>query len=297
MIDWDDLRYFLAIHRAGTLAKAASQLGINATTAGRRLSNLEEQMQARLFDRTSEGYVLTLTGRDLLAHAERMESEALAVERDVSGRDQKPSGSVRVSATEMIATRFITPYLPAFSEAYPELTLELECTNRAVSLTRREADVALRLARPHEDNVVTKKLARVPLALYASYRYVEQHGAPADPERTLAGHTVVTFANSRLFSIENEWLAVRLAGARVVMRSDSVSSIYAATVSGLGIALLPMAVADMDGRLIRLDTLTSPEPRTIWQAVHMDLQRSARVRAVLEFLANVLERENGEHIA
>lgn len=294
MIDWDDLRYFLAIHRAGTLAKAASQLGINATTAGRRLSNLEDQMQARLFDRTSDGYVLTLTGRDLLPHAERMENEAYAVERDVSGRDQRPSGNVRLSATEMIATRFITPYLPAFAEAYPELTLELECTNRAVSLTRREADVALRLARPREDNVVTKRLASVPLALYASYRYVEAHGAPADPERSLRGHAVVTFASSRIFQVENDWLAVRLDGARIALRSDSVSSLYAATVAGLGIALLPIAVADMDGRLARIDTETSPEPRTIWQAVHMDLQRSARVRAVLEFLANVLEREGGE---
>jgi DNA-binding transcriptional LysR family regulator len=294
MIDWDDLRYFLAIHRAGTLAKAASQLGINATTAGRRLSNLEEQMKARLFDRTPEGYVLTVTGRDLLAHVERMESAAVGAEHEVSGRDQQPSGKVRLSATEMIATRFITPYLPAFSEAYPDLTLELECTNRTVSLTRREADVALRLARPHEDNVVTRRLARVSLALYASYRYIEQYGPPADPEHSLAGHKIVAFANARPFALENDWLAARGAGARIVLRSDSVSSIYAATVAGLGVALLPVAVADMDGRLVRIDTQTAPEPRTIWQAVHSDLQRSARVRAVLDFLASVLEKPSSE---
>lgn len=293
MLDWDDLRYFLAIHRAGTLAKAGSQLGINATTVGRRLSNLEEQVEAKLFDRTPDGYVLTMTGRDLLPRAERMESEAFAVQRDVTGRDLRPSGSVRVSATEMIATRFVAPHLQRLKERYPELTVELECTNRTVSLSRREADVALRLARPREENVVTRKLASVPLSLYASADYVDTHGTPPDPERSLHGHSAILFADSRLFTVENEWLEARLDGARVALRSDSVSSIYAATVAGVGIALLPCAIADGDAGLVRIATSSAPEPRIIWQAVHEDLQRSARVRAVLEFLSQVLERESG----
>ena len=289
MLDWDDLRYFLAIHRAGTLARAAAELSINATTVGRRLTNLEERVEARLFDRTPEGYVLTLTGRDLLPRAERMEAEALGVAREVNGRDQKAAGTVRLSATEMLATRFITPHLPSFRALHPELTLELECTNRSLNLGRRETDIALRLARPREEDVVTKKLASVPLSLYASHRYLDTHGAPADPERSLRGHTAILFASSRLFAIENEWLQKRLAGAHVALRSDSVSSIYAAAIAGLGIALLPRAVASLDGRLVRLDTDTAPEPRTIWQAVHKDLVRAARIRAVLDFLAQVLE--------
>jgi DNA-binding transcriptional LysR family regulator len=290
MLDWDDLRYFLAIQRAGNLARAATSLGINATTVGRRLGQLEERLKARLFDRTAEGYLLTPVGRDLMPRAERMESEILAVARELVGRDERPAGSVRLSATEMIATRFIAPHLPRFGAQYPELTLELECTHRNVSLSRREADVALRLARPHEDDVVTRRLASVPLALYASRRYAQQHGLPEDPESSLRGHAAILFAGSRLFALENEWLTQRLDGAPVVLRSDSVSSIYAATVAGLGIALLPRAVADLDEQLLRLHTATSPEPRAIWQAVHVDLQRSARVRAVLGFLEEVIER-------
>ncbi|HEX6244844.1 MAG TPA: LysR family transcriptional regulator, partial [Polyangiales bacterium] len=204
MLDWDDLRYFLAIHRAGTLARAAAELSINATTVGRRLSVLEDRVEARLFDRTPDGYVLTLTGRDLLQRAERMEAEALGVARDIKGRDQRPVGNVRLSATEMIATRFIAPHLPRFHAVYPELTLEIECTNRVVSLSRREADVALRLSRPREDDVVTKRLSSVPVALYAAHRYLERAGAPRDPERSLAGHRVILFADSRAFSVENE---------------------------------------------------------------------------------------------
>lgn len=295
MLDWDDLRYFLAIHRAGTLAKAAAELSINATTVGRRLTNLEERVEARLFDRTPDGYVLTLTGRDLLPRAERMEEEALGVARDITGRDQRAVGNVRLSATEMIVTRFIAPHLPRFRERYPEVTLELECTNRVVSLIRREADVALRLSRPREDDVVTKRLSSIPVALYAAHRYLERCGAPADAERSLRGHTVVLFADSRAFALENEWVMQRLDGAHVALRSDSVSSVYSAAIAGVGIALLPTAVADLDGRLVRLETDTAPEPRVIWQAVHRDLQKSARVRAVTEFLAEVLSSEHARN--
>jgi DNA-binding transcriptional LysR family regulator len=294
MLDWDDLRYFLAIHRAGTLAKAAAELAINATTVGRRLTNLEERVEARLFDRTPDGYVLTLTGRDLLPRAERMESEALGVARDITGRDQRAVGSVRLSATEMIVTRFIAPHLQRFRERYPEVTLELECTNRMVSLSRRETDVALRLARPREDDVVTKRLSSVPVALYAAHRYLERCGAPADPERSLAGHTLVLFADSRVFAVENDWVMQRSDGAQIALRSDSVSSVYSATIAGVGIALLPRAVADLDGRLVRLETESAPEPRVIWQAVHRDLQKSARVRAVLDFLAEVLSSQSAQ---
>ena len=186
MIDWNDLRYFLAIARGGTLSRASRLLGINATTVGRRLAALEEQVQARLFDRTPDGYVLTPSGRDLLPRAERMESEAIALDRDVIGADQRASGSVRLTATEMLATRFIMPHLPRFHALHPEITLELECTTRFVSLARREADIALRLSRPREDNVVGRRLASVPLSLYAAPRYLDERGTPRDPDVSLA---------------------------------------------------------------------------------------------------------------
>ena len=288
MLDWDDLRYFLAIHRSGTLARAGSDLGINATTVGRRLAALEERVQARLFDRTPDGYVLTAAGRDLLPRAERMEDETLAIERDVMGADHRLSGMVRITATEMLATRFIMPHLPAFHDRCPEITLALECTTRPVSLARREADIVLRLARPKEENVVTRPLANIPLALYASHGYVGHRGLPMEPDASLAGHDLLLFADSRAFDFENDWFRSRLEGARIALRSDSVSSIYSATHAGLGIALLPVAVAARDPVLCRIKTSTAPEPRVIWQAVYEDVHRSARVRAVLDFLGEIL---------
>ena len=293
MIDWDDLRYFLAVQRAKTLAGASARLGINATTVGRRLAALEEQVGARLFDRTPTGYLLTAAGQDLVERAERMEDEALAAERSVVGADQRRGGLVRVSVTEMLATRFVAPVLAQFHDAYPEITLELICTNRNMNLGRREADVALRLSRPHEDNVVTRQLAKIPMALYAARSYVDKFGTPSDPERSLRGHRVVMFADSRGFRIENQWLDQRRDGARVVLRSDSVSALYSASVAGVGIGLLPKRVAEHEKTLIELQTESEPEQRVIWQTVHVDLQRSARIRAVLEFLQSVLRAPPG----
>lgn len=288
MLDWDDLRVLLAIHRTGSLAGAAAQLGINPTTVGRRLTGLEERAETRLFDRTPEGHVLTAAGRDVLARAERMEAEALGVERDLVGADQRVAGVVRITATEMLATRFIVPHLARLAQRHPAITLDLRCTNAIVSLTRREADIALRLARPREPDVIARQLAAIDLALYASRGYLDAHGRPEDPERGLAGHALLGFAATPPFRVENDWFDARAVGARVVLRSDSVSSIYGATVAGLGIALLPRAVADHDGRLVRLPTDTAPAPRVIWQAVHKDLARGARIRAVTDFLAEIL---------
>jgi len=294
VIDWDDLRYFLAIERAGTLAGAASSLGINATTVSRRLGALEERIGGKLFDRTPDGWTLTAAGRRLVTHAERMESEALAIERELSGSDDKLAGTVRVTATEMLATRFVVPHLARFRALCPDITVELRCTHEIVSLARREADIALRLSRPREDDVVCKRLSAIPLRLYASRAYLDAHGAPADPERTLADHHVLMFASTRHFALENAWMEPRAEGARVILRSDSVSSLYSACVAGVGIALLPEAVAELDPALSRLPTRTAPVPRVIWRAVHRDLKRAARIRAVMQFLETILHPDPEE---
>ncbi len=288
-IDWNDLRFFLAVQRASTLKAAGHELKTDPTTVGRRLTALETELATRLFDRMPEGYVPTAAGLALLPIAESIaESMATLVER-VAGDDQKLEGLVRLTATEMLATRFITPHLPRFAERYPGIRLEIDCSNEVLSLARRETDIALRLARPREDGLVAQRLGAIELGLYATPRYAAQRALPLTAEAGLSGHDVVAFADNASFARENRWLSERLGDARLVMRSNSVSSVYAATVSGLGIALLPCIVADQDTRLIRIESARGPEPRWIWQVVHQDLQHTARVRAVLEFLARVLK--------
>lgn len=296
LIDWDDVRFFLAIHRHGTLAGAAAALGLDATTVGRRLARLEQTVDARLFDRTARGYVATAAGTRILPRAEKIEREVLAAMRDVEGEDQRLAGHVRLTATEMLSTRFIAPHLHLFHRKYPEIRLELACTNREIDLGRREADVALRLARPHQDDLVVKRLFVIDLALYAARDYLASMGTPkAGEPGGFAGHRFVGFADTRAFRRENEWIDEHTVGADVVLRSDSVSSIMSAAVAGVGLALLPCKVADEERQLVRIPVpvgggtpFVGPEPRVVWQAVHRDLVGAARIRAVLEFLGRLL---------
>lgn len=287
MIDWDDLRHFLAVHRHGNLARAGAVLHINPTTVGRRLAALEERIGSRLFERHTSGWTITEAGLQLLPRAERIETEVLAVEREVAGADARLEGTVRVSATEMLATRFIVPYLWRFREMYPDLTIEMICTGDLLDLERREADIALALTRSSRESLIVRRIARSRLGLYASAKYLEKRGLPERPDETLAGHYVLLLADTRAFDFENEWMQRRLDGARVALRSDSVTALYAATLGGLGIALLPRAVADREPLLHHIETTDAPEPRPIWQMVHRDLQHAPRVRAVLDFLAQL----------
>ncbi len=293
-IDWNDLRFFLAVQRGSTLKAAGHALKIDPTTVGRRLAALETELGARLFDRTPEGYVLTTAGVRLLPVAESIAERIDTLVSEVAGDDQKLAGTVRLTATEMLATRFIMPYLPHFARRYPDIRLEVDCSTEMLSLARREVDIALRLARPREDGLVAQRLAAIELALYAAPRYAADHPLPDSAEQSLTGHHIVAFADTSAFARENGWLSEHIQGAQVVMRSNSVSSLYAATVSGLGIALLPCIVAEKDRRLVRVPSVAGPKPRWIWQIVHRDLQHTARVRAVLGFVARVLRPDTGQ---
>ncbi|MGB5809039.1 MAG: LysR family transcriptional regulator [Polyangiales bacterium] len=285
MFNWNDIRYFLALHRHVTLAAAGTALAADPTTVSRRLLKLEERLGARLFDRTPNGYALTEAGHRLLPRASGIEREVLGVERDVAGEDQKLEGVVRLAATEMLTTRFLAPHLRKFREKYPGIELDLICTHRDVNLARREADIALRLSRPTQDDLVIKRLASVDLGLYASSEYVGRRGTPNE---SFEGHDLVMFADRRPFHRENTWLETRAANARIAVRVDSVSAMYSAIVGGAGIALLPCLIADRDERLVRVPLSGAPEPRQIWQTVHKDVRQSARIQAVVEFLGGVL---------
>ncbi len=287
-IDWDDLRYFLGVYRSGTLAGAAAKLNLNPTTVGRRLAGLESALQTTLFERTTSGYVPTEAANRLVPRAETMEREAMALQRSIAGEDARMSGTVRLTATEMLATRFVAPHLKILRERHPRIELEFICTTRTLSLARGEADILLRLARPTEDHLMIRRLCLVELGLYASRGYLEPFDTKPDPDAGLHDHDAILFADTRAFGRENRWFEPRLDGARVALRSNSGSAAYSACVGGLGIALLPCQVAERDRTLVRIGEQTGPEPREVWQAVHRDTRNNARIRAVLAFLEEVV---------
>ncbi len=283
MLEWDDLRFFLAVHRARSHAGAARLLKVAPTTIGRRLAALEEAVGARLFARTPDGLAATAAAQALLARAERIEAEALEAERELAGADARPAGTVRVTCGDGFATYVLVPALPAFLAAYPELSVEVRADVRALDLTRGEADVALRNFRPRERSLVAHKLGLERQGLYASAVYLARHGIPRSA-RELSGHDVVLYDRELDRMRTQVWLRQAAPGARAGIRCSTTTLVHAACAAGGGIALLSVGFARADPRLQRILPQLAPPPLELWAVTHGDLRASARVTAVLRWL-------------
>lgn len=290
MPDWNDLRYFLAVSREGTLAAAARALKVDATTVGRRLAVLEEELGTRLFDRTPGGFVLTAAGRGIQGTVEGMETAVVAVERRASGEDARLEGVVRVTTTEAFAVHHLLPRFGPFRERHPGIEVQFLTDYGALDLSRREADVAVRLARPQDPRLVARKMGEIAISLYAAEDYLARRGMP-DPATGCAGHDVIGYAGTAAKWPEAKWLSEVAASARVVLRCNSLLSVVAATGAGVGLGLMPCFKGDTEPGLRRLLPPVAALRRDIWLVVHPDLQQNARARAVLDFLAEVLQRE------
>ena len=291
MFDWNHLRYLLAISRHRSLSGAARELSVEHSTVSRRLAQLEDSLQTRLFDRTPEGYLPTATGEIMLARACTMEAEALALEREVSGRDSRLSGSVRISALAACITDFILPALPEFRERHPELVITLSSEMRLVDLGRREADIAIRFGRPKEPNLVVRRLAESNSALYASREYVGRFGKLKDATN-LDGHRLIGFAPEFSIATEDQYLRKHGGGKGVAIMVDSVLSLRAAVRSGAGIGIMECYLGDGDPELVRV--WDRPVLREHWWlVVHRDLRHAARIRATMNFLIELVETNRG----
>jgi len=289
MPDWNDLRYFLAIAREGTLAAAARALEVDATTVGRRLAALEEELNSKLFDRTPAGLTLTDAGRGIRSAVEEMEAAALAVERRASGEDARLEGVVRITLTEAFAVNVLLPRFMPFRERHPGIQVQFLTDYGALDLARREADIAVRLTRPQEDTLVARKVGEIAIAPYASEGYLERRGLP-DPANGFAGHDVIGYVDAAAKWPEARWLTESAPGAHVAVRCNSVLSVVASSVAGLGVGVMPCLSGDQEPGLRRVAPLVSSLRRDIWLVVHQDLQHNARVRATLHFLAELIHR-------
>jgi DNA-binding transcriptional LysR family regulator len=287
-MDWDDLRSFLAIARQRSLSGAARELGLRQSTMSRRLATLEAKSGARLLQRTPRGYELTALGEAVLGNAERMEAEAITVERLVQGRDVALSGLVRLTTVEVMAQRLLPSAIAALHAKYPGITVDVLSETRQLSLSRREADLAIRMARFEGAELVSRRMGVMASALYASGAYVAAHGTQlADP-----GHAVITVLEDQAHLPEARWLADILPGARVAMRTNNRDGQAAAARAGLGLACLPRLLGDGDARagltglqaLVEVAAPSPCPPREVWLGVHADLRHMPRIRAVIEAL-------------
>ena len=286
--DWNDLRYFLAVSRAGSLAGAARNLGVRHTTVGRRIEALEAALSASLFTRTPEGFALTEAGSAITPLAEEAERAADAVERRVAGEDERIDGLVRVTTSEAF-TGFLVRRLTELRARHPDLTVDVLSTNASLDLSRGEADIALRLVPTEAAELVSRRLCDAGWSLYAAESYVEQMETPLDPA-DLSGHSVVGFDETMAGTPGAQWLDTHCEGAHVVMRCNSLIAALNATIVGMGVCAVPCFLADAEPTLTRL-TEVVVGARGIWVVFHPDMARIRRVRTVIDFIIEIVDRD------
>lgn len=284
-LDWQNLRFFLELARTGSLSRAARRLGVDRNTVARRVGALEEGLGLVLFERGPQGWSRTSAGQELAELARRVEEDVLALARHADARDPALGGTVRLTTAAHLAATLLVPAVPALRERHPGLVLEIAADQRTFDLTRREADLALRMGRPRDAGLVMRKLSEVAYGLYASAALSATRRGPVD----FATDAFIGFDDSLSGVPQERWLSKVGPERRVVFRSNSTFSLAAAARLGLGVAVLPRFIADPDPDLVRLE---GPEPvnHELWLLVHGDLRRSPRVRAVIEWVDQVVER-------
>jgi DNA-binding transcriptional LysR family regulator len=292
MEDWNELRLVLAIARARSLTHAAKNLALDHSTVFRRLNTLEQRLGVQLFERLPGGaYQPSAAGERMAAAAERVEEEALALEREIAGRDHRLSGRLRVTSSETLAYRLLTRQIAAFREVHPGIVVELAIDNRVLSLSRREADIALRPIRPKEGDLWGRKLADVAWAVYGSVSYMQATG-PLPSAADLRHHRLVGWDEGAAGIGAASWLLDVAGTEAFVYRTTSLINQLIAAKAGVGLAVLPCYLGDPEPGLLRAQPDPLPELATeLWIVAHADLKRTARVRAFFDIVGDGLSRE------
>ncbi|GGG32728.1 LysR family transcriptional regulator [Chelatococcus composti] len=281
--DWDDLRFFLAVARAGRLTVAARRLGADHATVSRRITALEDALKAKLFERRPQGYALTEHGERLLTKAETIESEALAAQSEIGGADLALSGTVRIGAPDGFGAFFLAPRIGQLAERYPELEIQLVAMPRLLSLSKREADIAISLSPPKEGKIVARKLADYRLGLYAAPAYLAGR-PPITTPQDLFDHQLIGYIDDLIFTPELDYLDDIAKGLRPRLQSSNLIAQMNATIAGAGVCVLPDFMAARDPRLVPVLRRDVELVRSFWLIVHADLRDVARVRATVDFL-------------
>ncbi|WP_113447736.1 LysR family transcriptional regulator [Rhizobium cremeum] len=276
--EWSDFRIFLAVAREGTLGAGARRLGLTQPTMGRRLKALEAALGTVLFQRTTDGFVLTDEGRLLLPHAERMEEEAIAVERGLAGSRNELDGLIRISSSDWFGVHVLSPLLAEFSRRHPKVVIELLTDSRLLNLSRREADLVFRIRPFTEVDVISRKFTHVEYGLYVP------EGFPDPVIGDGEGLSVVTMDEAFGSMPDVAWLRESFPGAFVAMRSNNRDVQARLCAGGAGMAVLPVPLGNRTSGIRRVELQAPPPGRDTWLGYHRDMRRLPRLRALLDFL-------------
>jgi len=279
MNDWDDLRYFLAVARSGSVSGAATELGVNHSTVSRRINAYEKKHDVRLFERMPQGYEMTQAAENIYRYALEIEERTHIVERELFGRDTRLQGRLCITAYHSTVNELVLPDLGTFSQQYPEIDVELFVTADVRDLSAREADIAIRGTPQPPDHLVGKKVADFGNAIYTSENY---------QKRQLARPEVILWRDEVQLP---EWVSEHFPGARVALRVDDITAMGAAVKAGLGMARLPCWIGDVRPGFFRLRLNVASMGWGLWVLIHADLRSTARVRVCRDFLIETLEKK------
>ena len=290
-MDWDRLQYFLFVARHGTLARASAALQVDATTVSRRVSALETALGQTLFERAPSGVVLTAAGRALVPHAEAM---AAAAARIHSAREDAAalSGQLRVSVSEGFGNSFIAPRLARFVAAHPELEIDLVASSGFLNPSRREADMAVLLARPRKGPLMTRKLSDYSLGIYAPAVRPDWQEAVAAAPLSRTGIPVIGYMPDILYAPELDYLGEIEPGLRATVRSSSILAQRRMIAGGAGVGVLPCFLAVDDPELVRVRS-GQTIARAFWLALHRDVAPQPRIRAFIDWLDAEVRESRG----
>jgi DNA-binding transcriptional LysR family regulator len=283
-LDWGDLRFFLAVSEQGSISAAAKFLNVNHSTVLRRLANLEKRLGARLFDRLPDGYELTAQGDELRNRLRGVSEQIETAQRSLGGRDLGLSGALRITTTDTLMHGLLMPFLAEFRALNPAIYIEIVVNNTFLSLTRREADVAVRPSNIVPENLVGRRVGRLQTAIYASETYLKQCAKKKDWD----AHDWVAPDESLAHLAQAKWLQERIPEERIVVRVDSLVGMVDAVRNGMGVGMLLCLLGDGERDLVRLAEPVKELETDVWILTHPALKGVARIKAFTEFLCDRL---------
>lgn len=294
-MDWDDVRYFLAVCRAGSIRGAALQLGVNHSTVSRRINQFEAHLGVRLFDKLPSGYVITAAGEEITDTALRIEENANSLQRKIEGRDSTLTGKLRITLPEILATHLLMPDLNNFNRTYPGIKLELVISDTNFNLSKREADIAIRITNNDPpEHLIGRKLLTYAVCTYASPEYLSQYDVASNAS---TGHWIG-------WEDENDyppWIKQSdFPNTPVRHQVNQMSAQLAAARMGLGMSSLPCFMGDLEPGLKRVPGSPVRPKRDIWLLTHHDLRKTSRIRAFTQFMADSIRAHadllEGRHV-
>lgn len=288
-MNWDDVRIFLAVARAGQILGAAKRLDLNHATVSRRVVALEESLRCKLFRRLTTGTELTPAGERLLALAERMEAETIAARAEVAGEGDTVTGTVRIGAPDGFGVAFLAPRLGRLAELHPELKIQLVPVPRSFSLSRREADIAITTERPTEGRLVAAKLVDYSLGLFASRAYLESHGAPRS-RADLATHRLVGYVPDLVINPALDYAAEFFPDWDAGFMISSALGQAEAVRSGAGIGILHTFIARAMPEVAPV-AVVPPIRRSYWLVYHESMRGLSRIQAVAAHIGRAVDKE------